>query len=239
MNIKKINKDKIAAWAVHGFTASGAVLGFLAIISIFNNDLVGAFLWLGLALLIDGLDGSLARKIGVTDKTPNIDGSALDLVIDYLNYVIIPALMIYWFQFVPPGWEIYIPAGIVAVSLYTFANINMKTSDYYFSGWPAIWNILVLYFYILGTNLWINLIVIIILYILSFVPIKFVHPLRVKNLRNYTIFATVLWGASTLKLVTANPNINLFLEEKIVMAIWILCSIYFASLCFTKSIKDE
>ena len=138
MNIKKINKDKIAAWAVHGFTASGAVLGFLAIISIFNNDLVGAFLWLGLALLIDGLDGSLARKIGVTDKTPNIDGSALDLVIDYLNYVIIPALMIYWFQFVPLGWEIYIPAGIVAVSLYTFANINMKTSDYYFSGWPAI-----------------------------------------------------------------------------------------------------
>ena len=239
MNIKKINKDKIAAWAVHGFTASGAVLGFLAIISIFNNDLVGAFLWLGLALLIDGLDGSLARKIGVTNKTPNIDGSALDLVIDYLNYVIIPALMIYWFQFVPLGWEIYIPAGIVAVSLYTFANINMKTSDYYFSGWPAIWNILVLYFYILGTNLWINLIVIIILYILTFVPIKFVHPLRVKNLRNYTIFATVLWGASTLKLVTANPNINLFLEEKIVMAIWILCSIYFASLCFTKSIKDE
>ena len=239
MNIKKINKDKIAAWAVHGFTASGAVLGFLAIISIFNNDLVGAFLWLGLALLIDGLDGSLARKIGVTDKTPNIDGSALDLVIDYLNYVIIPALMIYWFQFVPPGWEIYIPAGIVAVSLYTFANINMKTSDYYFSGWPAIWNILVLYFYILGTNLWINLIVIIILYILTFVPIKFVHPLRVKNLRNYTIFATVLWGASTLKLVTANPNINLFLEEKIVMAIWILCSIYFASICFTRSIKDE
>ena len=239
MNIKKINKDKIAAWAVHGFTASGAVLGFLAIISIFNNDLVGAFLWLGLALLIDGLDGSLARKIGVTDKTPNIDGSALDLVIDYLNYVIIPALMIYWFQFVPPGWEIYIPAGIVAVSLYTFANINMKTSDYYFSGFPAVWNIVVLYFYILGTNLWINLIVIIMLYILTFVPIKFVHPLRVKDLRNYTIFATILWSASTLKLVTTNPNINLFLEEKIVMLIWILCSIYFASICFTRSIKDE
>ena len=239
MNIKKINKDKIAAWAVHGFTASGAVLGFLAIISIFNNDLIGAFLWLGLALLIDGLDGSLARKIGVTDKTPNIDGSALDLVIDYLNYVIIPALMIYWFQFVPPGWEVYIPAGIFAVSLYTFANINMKTSDYYFSGFPAVWNIVVLYFYILGTNLWINLIVIIMLYILTFVPIKFVHPLRVKDLRNYTIFATILWSASTLKLVTTNPNINLFLEEKIVMLIWILCSIYFASICFTRSIKDE
>ena len=78
MNINNIDKDKIAAWAVHGFTASGAVLGFLAIISILNSDLVGAFLWLGLALLIDGIDGTLARKIGVTDKTPNIDGLILD-----------------------------------------------------------------------------------------------------------------------------------------------------------------
>ena len=239
MNIKKINKDKIAAWAVHGFTASGAVLGFLAIISILNNDLIGAFLWLGLALLIDGLDGTLARKIGVSDKTPNIDGSVLDLVIDYLNYVIIPALMVYWFQLVPNGWEIIIPAGMFAVSLYTFANINMKTEDNYFSGFPAVWNIVVLYFYILGTSVWINIFVIVFLFILTFIPIKFVHPLRVKNLRNVTLFATILWSASTLKLVTANPNINLFFEEKIVMIIWILSSFYFAFICFSRSIKDK
>ena len=165
MNINKINTDKIAAWAVHGFTASGAVLGFLAIISILNNDLVGAFLWLGLALLIDGIDGTLARKIGVLDKTPNIDGSTLDNVIDYLNYVIIPALMIYWFQMVPNGWEIILPAGMFAVSLYTFANMNMKTNDYYFSGFPAVWNIVVLYFYILNTHPIINVIVILLLFI--------------------------------------------------------------------------
>ena len=170
MNIQKINKDKIAAWAVHGFTGSGAVLGFLAIISILDNDLVGAFLWLGLALLIDGIDGTIARKIGVTDKTPNIDGTTLDNVIDYLNYVIIPSLMVYWFQMVPSGWEIIIPSGMFLVSLYTFANLNMKTSDYYFSGFPAVWNIVVLYFYILGTNLWINLIVIIILYVTINIP---------------------------------------------------------------------
>ena len=89
INFNKVFKDRIAAWAVHGFTASGAVLGFLAIISIINNDLIGAFLWLGLALLIDGIDGSLARKIDITNKTPNIDGSTLDNLIDYLNYVII------------------------------------------------------------------------------------------------------------------------------------------------------
>ena len=238
MNINKINTDKIAAWAVHGFTASGAVLGFLAIISILNNDLVGAFLWLGLALLIDGIDGSLARKIGVLDKTPNIDGSTLDNVIDYLNYVIIPALMIYWFQMVPNGWEIILPAGMFAVSLYTFANMNMKTNDYYFSGFPAVWNIVVLYFYILNTHPIINVIVILLLFIFTFIPIKFVHPLRVKKIRNLTIFCTVLWSATTLKLVTTNSDINLFAEQKIVLLIWIVCSIYFATICGTSSFKD-
>ena len=238
MNINKINTDKIAAWAVHGFTASGAVLGFLAIISILNNDLVGAFLWLGLALLIDGIDGSLARKIGVLDKTPNIDGSTLDNVIDYLNYVIIPALMIYWFQMVPNGWEIILPAGMFAVSLYTFANMNMKTNDYYFSGFPAVWNIVVLYFYILNTHPIINVIIILLLFIFTFIPIKFVHPLRVKKIRNLTIFCTVLWSATTLKLVTTNSDINLFAEQKIVLLIWILCSIYFATICGTRSFKD-
>ncbi len=238
MNINKINTDKIAAWAVHGFTASGAVLGFLAIISILNNDLVGAFLWLGLALLIDGIDGSLARKIGVLDKTPNIDGSTLDNVIDYLNYVIIPALMIYWFQMVPNGWEIILPAGMFAVSLYTFANMNMKTNDYYFSGFPAVWNIVVLYFYILNTHPIINVIIILLLFIFTFIPIKFVHPLRVKKIRNLTIFCTVLWSATTLKLVTTNSDINLFAEQKIVLLIWIVCSIYFAAICGTRSFKD-
>ena len=170
----------------------------------------------------------------ITDKTPNIDGSTLDNVIDYLNYVIIPSLMVYWFQLVPPGWEIVIPARMFLVSLYTFANLNMKTSDYYFSGFPAVWNIAVLYFYILGTNEWINLCVIIFFYILTFIPIKFVHPLRVKKLRNLTIFATILWSATTLKLVTTKPEINLFSTEKIVMFIWIVCSIYFAYVCLNR-----
>jgi phosphatidylcholine synthase len=237
INIKNVDKDKIAAWAVHGFTASGAVLGFLALISIFNNDQTSSFLWLGLALLVDGLDGTIARKVGVSDKAPNIDGSTLDNLIDYLNYVIIPSLMIYWFQMVPNGWEIVIPAGIFAVSLYTFANINMKTEDYYFSGFPALWNIVVLYFYILNTNHYINLIVIIFLSILTFIPIKFVHPLRVKKLRNITIFCTIIWSATTLKLVTTFPEIILF-NEKIVLTIWIICSFYFAAICVGRSFKD-
>ena len=114
----------------------------------------------------------------------------------------------------------------------------MKTEDYYFSGFPALWNIVVLYFYILNTNQYINLIIIIFLSILTFIPVKFVHPLRVKKLRNITIFCTIIWSATTLKLVTANLETNLFNEEKIVLTIWIVCSFYFITICVSRSIKD-
>ena len=108
----KFDKDQISAWGVHAFTGSGAILGFLALISILNNDQVGSFLWLGMALLVDGVDGTLARKVGVEEKAPNLDGIILDSIIDYLNYVINPALMIYWFQMVPSGFEMIMPALI-------------------------------------------------------------------------------------------------------------------------------
>jgi phosphatidylcholine synthase len=147
--------------------------------------------------------------------------------------------MVYWFQLVPAGLEIVIPAGMFLVSLYTFANLNMKTSDFYFSGFPAVWNIVVLYFYILDTNEWLNLLVIIFFYVLTFIPIKFIHPLRVKKLRNINIFTTILWSATTLKLITTNSEINLFTSERIVMFIWIVCSIYFAFVCLNRSFKNK
>ena len=239
LDLNNVNKDKIAAWAVHGFTGSGAVLGFLAIISILNSDAVGAFLWLGLALLIDGIDGTLARKVDVNKQTPNIDGTILDSVIDYLNYVIIPSLMIYWFQMVPSGFEIILPAGIFLVSLYTFSNLQMKTEDYYFRGFPAVWNIVVLYFFILGTNLYINVIVIIICLILTFIPIKFVHPLRVKELRNITIFVTVIWSATTLKLVTTPTSKIFMIDSTIIFIMWVCTSLYFAFICWGRSINKD
>ena len=237
MEFMKVNKDQISAWGVHAFTGSGAILGFLALISILNNDQTGAFLWLGLALLVDGIDGTLARRIGVEEKAPNLDGIILDSIVDYLNYVINPALMIYWFQLVPNGFEIIMPARILGVSLYTFISVNMKTDDYYFRGFPAIWNIVVLYFFILNTNVWINLIVIIILSILTFIPFKFVHPLRVKSYRNLTIFFTVIWSATTLRLVTKS-EINLIINDTIVLIIWLICTGYFSYICLNKSLKD-
>ena len=130
------------AWSVHAFTTSGIVLGFLALVAVLKNDAVAAFMWLGLALFVDGVDGSLARKARVREYTPNFDGASLDLVIDFFTYVAVPALMIYWFNmvavpglyFTPSNWSLIAAATIMAVSCYTFANVGMKSFDYYFVG---------------------------------------------------------------------------------------------------------
>ena len=147
MNIQKINKDKIAAWAVHGFTTSGIVLGFLGLIAVFEGKQELAFIFMGLALLVDGVDGTLARLAKVSQVTPQVDGASLDNVVDMFNYAVLPALMIYWFEMVPEQFSIPTAAAIMAVSCYTFADTSMKTSDYYFKGFAAFWNVLVLYFF--------------------------------------------------------------------------------------------
>ena len=226
---------KGVAWSVHAFTASGIVLGFLALVAVLKNDAVAAFMWLGLALFVDGVDGTLARRARVKEYTPNFDGSSLDLVIDFFTYVAVPALMIYWFNMVPAPfwfagetWSLIMAALIMAVSLYTFANVNMKSFDYYFVGFPAIWNVVVLYFYLFNTGWLTNFITIIALAILTFIPVKFVHPLRVTLWRNVTVPMTVLWAALTLSLVISgrNPDYSDW-SYKIQLALFGICSVYF------------
>ncbi len=224
------------AWSVHAFTTSGIVLGFLALVAVLKNDAVAAFMWLGLALFVDGIDGTLARRARVKEYTPNFDGSALDLVIDFFTYVAVPALMIYWFNMVSvpfwlsaSTWSLICAALIMAVSCYTFANVNMKSFDYYFVGFPAIWNVVVLYFYLFNTGWLVNLITILGLSILTFVPVKFVHPLRVTHWRNITIPMTVLWAAMTLSLVISARNANYSdWVYKLELALFALSSLYFA-----------
>ncbi len=228
------------AWAVHAFTASGIVLGFLALIAIFDNDKTAVFMWLGLALFVDGIDGTLARKIKVSEVTPQLDGTTLDNVIDYFNYVAVPAMMIYWFGLVPQGWETIAAATIMAVSCYTFANTSIKTSDYYFSGFPALWNAVVLYFHILQTSQWTNLIVLAVFVVLTFIPLKYVHPFRVKDWRGVTVPMTVLWAATTLRLVLVPLDTSSDQKTSwIIFWLWVLSSFYFAALSIWRSFRPE
>ena len=249
-----IDRDvkKGVAWAVHAFTTCGIVLGFLALVAVLKNDPVAAFMWLGLALFVDGIDGTLARKARVLEYTPNFDGRTLDNVIDFFTYVAVPALMVYWFNmapvdflFAPQTWSLVSAAAIMAVSCYTFANVGMKSDDYYFVGFPALWNVVVLYFFVLDTGPYTNFITIAVLCILTFVPIKFVHPLRVTDWREITIPLTVLWAAMSLSLVIAAKNrADWGTVERIELAAWIGASLYFVAISlwrtfFKKSDEGE
>lgn len=221
-----------AAWAVHILTASGVVVGFLALLAVIDGDARAALLWLGLAMLIDGLDGPAARRWRVHETLPRIDGAALDLVVDYFTYCAVPALFIYRFELLPGPIAVAGAAFILATSLYTFANREMKTADNYFVGFPAVWNVVALYMFILASPPAANLVATAALGVLTFVPLKFVHPLRVRVLRPLTLAATALWAAASLWLVAIHPA-----HSPWGLALWLLASAYLGALSLRRTMS--
>ena len=135
-----------------------------------------AYAFMGFALVIDGVDGTLARYVNVEEALPEVDGSTLDNVIDMFNYSILPVLMIYWFSMVPYNLVYLTCISILLASCYTFSDKNMKTTDYYFKGFSALWNLLVFFLFILDLGLWFNFGAICFCLILTFIPVKIIHP---------------------------------------------------------------
>ena len=190
----------IAAWAAHVLTASGAVLAFLAFIAVEQQHWRLALLWLAIALVVDGIDGSLARWAQVKLRTPGIDGETLDLVVDYLTYVFVPAILIYRAGLISPAFA---PAAIMAMllsSLYAFVRADMKTADNFFRGFPALWNVIAFYLFMLAAGGTVGVIVVAIFSALTFAPITFVHPFRVRGYQPWLSAATVLWSIGSLAL---------------------------------------
>ncbi len=181
------------AFAVHIFTASGAALGFLALWAAVERQWTAMFWCLGAALFVDGIDGTLARRYRVGEVLPRWSGDVLDLVVDFVTYVLVPAYAIAASGLLPPA--LAIPAGllIVVTSALYFADRNMKTTDNYFRGFPALWNAAAFYLFLLKPAPWVAAAAIVILAILTFVPFKFLHPFRVKWLRTVTLAALALW----------------------------------------------
>lgn len=237
---EKSERRKVAAaWAVHAFTAAGIVFGMLALIAMLRGDELKTFLWLGIALFIDGIDGTLARRFRVRELVPNFDGATLDNVTDFVTYSFIPALMIYWFQMVPSGWAIPAACAVAATSLYCYANTGMKTNDYFFEGFPAVWNIVVLYLYIMRTPDWLNLAIVALCCFLTFVPWKYVHPLRVVFLRPLTLIMTVIWSVTTVGLVfAAEKELHPMTTEPLLFWLWVAASVYFATISAWRSIDE-
>jgi phosphatidylcholine synthase len=182
------------AFAVHIFTAAGAALGFAALLAAFERRWTLMFWCLGAALIIDGIDGTFARKYRVAEVLPRWSGDVLDLVVDFITYVFVPAYAIAASGLLPQA--LAIPAGIVIVvtSALYFADRDMKTEDNYFRGFPALWNAVAFYLFVLKPASWIVVATVLILAVLTFVPFKFLHPFRVKRLRGLTLAALPLWS---------------------------------------------
>ncbi len=188
-------------WPIHVLTASGAVLAFLALLAVERGQWHAALLWLGAALVVDGVDGPLARWAGLSERTPKIDGSILDLVVDYLTYVFVPALLIYRADLVPGPYASLAVAAILVSSLYVFARKDMKTEDNYFRGFPALWNVVAFYLFMLQPGVVAGAAIVAGFVLLTFAPVHFVHPVRVKRFQPWLAVLTVLWGLLSFALL--------------------------------------
>lgn len=183
----------LRALSVHLFTASGAVFAMLAMLAAVDEKWSLMFLWLVVAFIVDGIDGPLARKYNVKKYAPQFDGVLLDLIIDYLTYVFIPAFALFkstlfegW-----TGWFVIIV--ITFASALYFCDTRMKTKDNSFSGFPGCWNMVALVVFALEPNFWIILVLVTGLAITMFIPLKFVHPVRTERWRIVTLPMAFAW----------------------------------------------
>ena len=232
--------ERMKAWAVHLFTAAGAIAGLNALVHILQGDVTGVLIWLVIALIIDAADGPLARRYRVDKVLPNVDGVVLDHVIDYSTYALIPAIFLYQFKLVPAGWELAAAAVVVVSSLYCFANKKLKTEDNFFTGFPAAWNLVVLVFYLLETSPVLNLALVPIIAALTFVPIKVIHPFRVRAYRPLTITVTFLWTALAVYLVIERKSGENLLEcDPLSFWAFILVSTYFIILSLIRTFRGR
>ncbi len=184
---------KTNAYLVHLFTASGAVFAMLALLEAATSDWDMMFFWLVVAFAVDGLDGPLARKTNVKTNAPRIDGNILDMIIDYLTYIFIPAFALFHSGLLP-GWTGWFAIIVITfVSAIYLADTRMKTSDYSFSGFPGCWNMVVLVLFAIEPNFWIILALVVVLAIAMFLPIKFVHPFRTERWRFISLPMAFAW----------------------------------------------
>jgi phosphatidylcholine synthase len=183
------------------FTASGAVLALFALLAIEQQKWQAALLLLFAALIVDGIDGTFARWARVKEKASRVDGDTLDLVVDYLTYVFIPTLFIWRAGLVPGSLAPWLAAAILLSSLYLFARTDMKTQDSYFRGFPALWNLVAFYLYALAASPAAGAILVCLLVALTFAPVHFVHPFRVRDYGRWPPVVAAVWTGSSCALL--------------------------------------
>jgi len=213
MTISERVRTPAVAWAIHLFTASGVLFGLLGLLAVLDGSPRAALLWLIVAIVVDGVDGPMARAAAVNLHVPTVDGNILDLVIDYVTCVVAPAVFVHQFDLLPRWFSLPGTGLIMLTSLYVFSRSDLMTKDHYFNGFPAMWNLVVNSMFVLQIRPVINVVVIVSLCLLTFMPVKFAHPIRVCKSRFITVPITVGWLGSMAYLTATYPKLPLWGES--------------------------
>jgi phosphatidylcholine synthase len=195
-------------WLAHLYTASSAVIALLATIAIFEYRFRDAFFWLAAAIIVDSSDGVLARAVRVKDRLPWFNGAKLDDIVDYLTYVFVPAFFVWRSLLVPAPWTIPVASAMLLSSAYGFNREDAKTSDHFFTGFPSYWNLVVFYLFVMHLSQIVNAIVLLVLAVFVFVPIRYLYPSRTPHWRLLTIVLGLVWGVTLLVMVWELPVVS-------------------------------
>ncbi|HXR24178.1 MAG TPA: hypothetical protein VN742_02375 [Candidatus Binataceae bacterium] len=208
-NLPRENLLRFCAWLIHLYTACGGIIGLLALHFTAHDDFRTAFVLMAVALFIDATDGPLARAVAIRKRVPEFDGATLDNIVDYLNYVAVPAfLMLRSGLLVAGNAGLASAAFVMLASAYGFCRIDAKTADLYFRGFPSYWNLVAFYLFCLGWAPALNTLIVVALAILVFMPVKFIYPNRTVRMRALTLSLTVIWAIVTSTLLIEVPRFN-------------------------------
>ncbi len=197
------------AWGVHLYTALGAAAGLLAIYYASEGEFRASFIAMAAATFIDSSDGALARLVNVRARTPSFDGSLLDNIVDYLTYTVAPVFLMLEAAIIPDTWPgLWLACFVMLASAYGFCQINAKTADHYFRGFPNYWNLIAFYLYCLGLPTAVAAAILAIFGVLVFVPIKYIYPSLTVPLRPITIAYGLVWGVATIAMLPMLPEVN-------------------------------
>ncbi|GJQ37317.1 MAG: phosphatidylcholine synthase [Anaerolineaceae bacterium] len=195
-----------AAYGVHLFTATGAIWGLLGIFAVFEGNYKLMIIWMIVAMLVDGFDGVLARWVDVKKFASGVDGALLDNILDYLNYVLVPAIFMIHTDLLPESVKWLTACLILLTSAYQFTQSDAKTEDHHFKGFPSYWNVAALYMLLMNLPPWINFGFLMLFNIMVFIPVKYIYPSRNTTLRVLTLILTYLYGAIGIWGLLQYPN---------------------------------
>jgi len=211
------NPKIILGWIVHILTASSAFFALMSLYAIYNQNLKIAFWLLGITVFIDSIDGYFARKVHIKEIIPNIDGALLDNIVDYLTYVIAPCFIIITYNILPLGWNAFVSGLIIFASSYQFTQIDAKTKDNFFKGFPCYWNFIVFYIFVVGGPKLFNLFILLLFITLVFIPTKYIYLSRLDYLTKNILFkrsilvSTYLFGIVNVLMLIIYPTTSYIL----------------------------